>query len=200
MSISITIKQQACERLFHFHPVRTIARELGVSAGAVRDWRIFSARGDFDWISESYVKSRKPRIQQAVMDWLERYPIGYSDVARLHGVRPSDVYREIHAYLERSPSAKLPLKLRYWKRFGPGAEEGRMTDMQERIRKMVHEQISEAKNEKELKRNLEEMFVAYECLFEEVLKDCDDELKKKELQLSLDQLREVIASLKSAES
>ncbi len=32
MKISVSIKEQACERLLHFHPKKTIARELGISA------------------------------------------------------------------------------------------------------------------------------------------------------------------------
>lgn len=124
MALPIAIKQIACERLFHFHPTKTIARELGISTGAVRDWRIFINKGDFEWITDQYVKSRTPRIRQ-----------------------------------------------------------------------MVSEQIDGAKNEKELRRNIEEMLICYESLFEEVMKDCKDELKKKELQLYLDQLREVLASL-----
>lgn len=199
MAISTSIKQVACERLFHFHAPSTIARELGISRGAVRDWRIFVDKDDFDWVTNSYVQSRKSQLVDAVSDWITHYPIGFTDVARTHGVRPSDVYREIQVYLKRSPSAKLPLKLQHWKRFGPGAPENEMKAMQARIRKMVSEQIDSAKNEHELRRNIEEMLVTYECLFEEVMLDCD-ELKKKELQLYLDQLRGVIASLRPADS
>ena len=47
MALSSSIKQVACERLFHFHPLKRIARELVVSAGAVRDWRIFLNKGDY---------------------------------------------------------------------------------------------------------------------------------------------------------
>ncbi|NLB31792.1 MAG: hypothetical protein GX822_09090 [Alcaligenaceae bacterium] len=170
-----------------------------MSAGAVRDWRIFLNKGDFAWISDRNVMSRKPQVLAAVGDWITHYPIGYTDVAKAHGVRPSDVYREIQTYLKESPSAKLPLKLRQWTRFGPDAPENEMNDMQARIHKMVSEQIDSAKNQEELKRNIEEMLVTYECLFEEVMQDCD-ELKKKELQRYLDQLREVIASLKPVDS
>ncbi len=41
MKISVSIKEQACERLLHFHPKKTIARELGISASVVRDWSFF---------------------------------------------------------------------------------------------------------------------------------------------------------------
>ena len=200
MALPIAIKQIACERLFHFHPIKTIARELGISTGAVRDWRIFINKGDFEWMTDQYVTSRTPRIREATQDWMTHYPIGYSDVARWHGVRPSDVYRNIQSYLKKSPSAKLPLQLRGWTLFGPGASEGQMNKMPDRIRQMVSQQIDSAKNEKELRRNIEEMLICYESLFEEVMKDCKDELKKKELQRYLDQLREVLASLSPANS
>lgn len=103
VALPIAIKQIACERLFHFHPIKTIARELGISTGAVRDWRIFINKGDFEWITDQYVTSRTPRIREATQDWMTHYPIGYSDVARWHGVRPSDVYRNIQSYLKKSP-------------------------------------------------------------------------------------------------
>lgn len=93
-------------------------------------------------------------------------------------VTASDVYREIQSCLKRSPSTKLPLKLRHWKRFGSSGTENEMNDIQKRIRQVVSEQIDLAKNEHELKRNIEEMLVTYECLFEEVVQDCD-ELKKR---------------------
>lgn len=49
-------------------------------------------------------------------------------------------------------------------------------------------------------KEVHDILVTYESLFEEVLKDCKDELKKKELQLYLDQLREVLPSLLHAKS
>jgi len=133
MAIPTAIKQIACERLFHFHPVKIIAH----------------------------------------------YPIGHTELARRHGVRPSSVYREIQAYLEQSPSAKLPLRLQAWKLVGQGASEEHMTDRPERIHYMVDKCFESAKNEQELKRNIKEMFISYESLFEEVMVDCKDDLKKK---------------------
>ncbi|HLR50411.1 MAG TPA: hypothetical protein VK076_07545 [Candidatus Sphingobacterium stercoripullorum] len=188
MALPTAIKQIACERLFHFHPVKTIARELGISAGAIQAWRIFIKANDFEWLTSGYVQSRKPRIYQAVKDWIAHYPIGYTELARRHGVRPSDVYREIQAYLKQSPSAKLPLRLHAWKLIGPGANREKMNNMPERIRRMVDECFESANNEQELKRNIKEMFISYESLFEEVMKECKDDLKKKELQQYLDQL------------
>lgn len=105
--------KQPAKDFFHFHPLKQIAPELGVSAGAVRDWRIFLNKGDFAWISERNVLSRRPQVIAAVADWITNYPIGYTDAAKAHGVRPSDVYREFQPYLKVSPSAKLPLKLRH---------------------------------------------------------------------------------------
>lgn len=78
-------------------------------------------------------------------------------------------------WITHYPIGYLPLKLRHWSRFGPDAP---AHEMQARIRKMVSEQNDSAKNQQELKRNLVEMLVTYECLFEEGMQDCD-ELKKR---------------------
>lgn len=80
--------KQPAKDFFHFHPLKQIAPELGVSAGAVRDWRIFLNKGDFAWISERNVLSRRPQVIAAVADWITNYPIGYTDAAKAHGVRP----------------------------------------------------------------------------------------------------------------
>lgn len=70
MMISASIKKQACERLLHFHPKKTIAKELGVSPSVVRDWSFFLNRGDFAWISERLVTSRKSLHYQAMQYWI----------------------------------------------------------------------------------------------------------------------------------
>lgn len=178
MAISTLIKQEACERLFHFQPRKKIARDLGVSAGSIRDWSIFIENNDFEWITSVSV-DRKAKLKAAVGDWIELYPIGYSDVARMHGVRPGNVFSAVKRYLQTSPSAKLPLKLRHWKRFGLGGYEGQMKDIEKRIHTMVDSRLKSAKNEDELRRSIKEMLICYESLFEEVMKDCDELLLSK---------------------
>lgn len=37
MPIPQEVKQQACEELLHFQPNKRLARELGISVGAVQD-------------------------------------------------------------------------------------------------------------------------------------------------------------------
>lgn len=64
-----------------------------------------------------------------------------------------------------------------------------------RISKMLKERLSKAKTKEQMDKEVHDILVTYESLFEEVLKDCKDELKKKELQLYLEQLREVLPSL-----
>lgn len=194
MTISVSIKKRACERLLHFHPKRAIAKELGVSPSVVRDWSFFLNRGDFAWISERLVTSRKSLHYQAMQYWIEHYPIGYSDVARLFGIRPSDLYTELKRYIANSPSQSLPAKIRLWdclRWYGTGDN---MVD-HNRISKMLKERLSKAKTKEQMDKEVHDILVTYESLFEEVLKDCKDELKKKELQLYLEQLREVLPSL-----
>ena len=38
MHIATSIKQKACEGLLHFRSHYSIAKELGISKGSVRDW------------------------------------------------------------------------------------------------------------------------------------------------------------------
>lgn len=199
MAISVSIKQLACERLFHFHPKRTIARELGISTGAVRDWSIFMARGDFAWISERSVMTRKHLHHEAILHWIEHYPIGYSDVARLFGIRPSDLYSKIKRYLANSPSINLPAKIRLWDCLGR-YEPGDKTMDTSQINKMLKERLAKAQTKEEIHKEVHDILACYESMFEEVLADCKDELKKKELQRYLDQLKEALQSLLPAKS
>lgn len=50
MHIATSIKQKACEGLLHFRSHYSIAKELGISKGSVRDWSILINHGNFDWI------------------------------------------------------------------------------------------------------------------------------------------------------
>ena len=193
MKISVSIKEQACERLLHFHPKKTIARELGISASVVRDWSFFVNKGDFAWISERSVLTRKGRHHQAILYWIEHYPIGYSDVARLFGIRPSDLYRKIKRYIARSPSQHLPAKIRLWDCLRWHGTGDAMVD-KARIRQMVSERLSKAKTKEQLDKEVNDILITYECLFQEVLSDCKDEVKKKELQLYHEQLKQALAS------
>lgn len=199
MALSVSVKQVACERLLHFHPKKAIARELSVSRGVVRDWSIFVAQGDFDWISERAVLTRKHKHHQAMAYWIEHYPIGYSDVARQFGVRPSDLYTRIKRYLAESASVNLPAKIRLWDCLG--RYEGRESAMDaKQIDKMLKERLSKVQTKEQMQKEMRDILISYESLFEEVMAGDIDELKKKELQRYLDQLREALQSLEPAKS
>ena len=45
MHIATSIKQKACEGLLHFRSHYSIAKELGISKGSVRDWSILINHG-----------------------------------------------------------------------------------------------------------------------------------------------------------
>ncbi len=95
------IRQQACEGLLHFYPKKTLARELGVSVGAIQAWAIFTNNGFFDWVSNRVVSQRKELLHQAVDYWFAQYPIGYTDVAKQFGIRPSTLYATIQRAVAR---------------------------------------------------------------------------------------------------
>lgn len=199
MAISISVKQIACERLFHFHSKRAIAKELSISRGVVRDWSIFIAQGDFDWISDRSVLTRTHKHHQAMLYWIEHYPIGYSDVARQFGIRPSDLYTKIKRYLADSASMSLPVKIRLWDCLG-WHERGDKTMDARQIDKMLKERLSKAQSKEQMQKEMRDILIAYESLFEEVVAGDIDELKKKELQRYLDQLKEALQSLEPAKS
>ena len=92
MHIPQHIRQQACEGLLHFVPKKTLARQLGVSQGSIRDWEIYVRCGFFDWIDKPWITRRKELLSSAVDYWFENYPIGYTDVAKRFGIRPGTLY------------------------------------------------------------------------------------------------------------
>ena len=49
MQIPRSIKVQACKRLLHYYPVKTLAKELNISHSSVQNWVYFINRGYFDW-------------------------------------------------------------------------------------------------------------------------------------------------------
>ena len=65
MHIPQHIRQQACEGLLHFVPKKTLARQLGVSQGSIRDWEIYVRCGFFDWIDKPWITRRKELLSSA---------------------------------------------------------------------------------------------------------------------------------------
>ena len=114
MSIPLKIRERAFEGLLHGQPKKALARELGISTGAIRDWSIFIQYGFFDWVTKPYVNTRRELLHTAVHYWLDHYPIGYSDVARLHGIRPSGLYAAIQKDLAKLPEQLRPKRIRFW--------------------------------------------------------------------------------------
>ena len=60
MKIPREIRQRACEGLLHFAPKKTLARELGISHGSVRDWDIYVQHGFFDWVDNPSATATSP--------------------------------------------------------------------------------------------------------------------------------------------
>lgn len=108
MHIPQHIRQQACEGLLHFVPQKTLARQLGVSQGSIRDWEIYVRCGFFDWIDKPWITRRKELLSSAVDYWFENYPIGYTDVAKRFGIRPGTLYGSIKRTVAKLPSNYVP--------------------------------------------------------------------------------------------
>ena len=62
MSIPLKIRERAFEGLLHGQPKKALARELGISTGAIRDWSIFIQYGFFDWVTKPYVIRGQPKL------------------------------------------------------------------------------------------------------------------------------------------
>lgn len=114
MSIPVSIKRQACEGLLHSYPQKTLARELNISCGAIRDWSIFVEYDFFDWVNKPCVGQRKHQLSLAAKYWFDHYPIGYSDVARLFGLRPAGLYAQIRRLIDKLPVKLRPARIRFW--------------------------------------------------------------------------------------
>ena len=68
------------------------------------------------------------------------------------------------------------------------------------IDKMLKERLSKVQTKEQMQKEMRDILISYESLFEEVMAGDIDELKKKELQRYLDQLREALQSLEPAKS
>ena len=200
MTIPVSIKQQACEGLLHFCPKKVLARELGVSNGAIRDWSIFIENGNFAWIHTDIRPQNKPLLHKAVHYWLDNYPIGYSDVARHFGLRPASVYHGIQRHVKKLPVILRPKRIRYWDT--PETQSIGLFKMEiKKLSDIPEDRPLTLAERKALFKELEEArgrLICAESLLEVAVESCKDELKKKELMRQLEQTRKVLASLSFA--
>ena len=176
MSHTTSLKQVACEALFHFYPVRTLARELGVSPSTVGSWKTFVEHGDYAWVNEPYTTHRHAQLEKAVHYWIDTYPVTYSGVARKFGVRTSELYIRLQKVFDSTFTAHLPAKLRLWNSFEMPTRRENGMDI-----KQYENMLAKCKTQKQKDKLFHDILVCYEALFQEVTKDCSDSLKKKEL-------------------
>ena len=180
MRIAVSTRQEACERLLHFHPKKTIARELGISHGSVRDWSILIDSGNFEWVNTNYSKRREELLNEAVEYWLDQYPIGYSDVARKYGIRPAALYQSIGRRLAKLPQSLLPAKVRFWEP-APSPEIGEFKMEIEKLSDIPGDRALTLSERKALLKELKlakDRLICAESLLEVAVESCDDELKK----------------------
>lgn len=196
MRINLSIRRQAFEGLLQGYPKKTLARELGISPSSLQAWDIYIQNDYYEWLDHLHGRKRQERIEQAVDYWIREYPIGYSDVARMFGLRPSSVYNAIDLRLSRTAPVFRPKRLAFWNN-ADNSKVGafRMTinsledipgdrPLTKAERKALFKEIQEAK----------ERLLCSEALLEVLEEDCRDEIKKKELQRQLELVRKALAS------
>lgn len=195
MSHSVTLKQTACEALFHYHSLRGLSKELNVSCSTLEAWRNFVENGDLRWVTERYTSHRRKTLSTAAEYWLEHYPVSYNAVARKFGIRVSELFIYLRERCAHPLAAELPVKLRLWKQINPPQKRDGTMDP-----KHLKKLLSSCKTEAQREKMYSDILICYEALMDEVLKDCKDDIKKKELILYRQQLREASAYQESVAS
>lgn len=197
MPITKEIKQRACEGLLHMSPKKRLARELGVSIGSIRDWSIYIKHGFFDWIDQPYVERRKELLGRAIDYWMEQYPIGYTDVAVMFGVRPATLYNAIHRKVSAIPEPLRPKRIRFWD-VKPEAFPKPFKMKIEKLSDIPADRPLTQAERKALFRELQDnkaRLICSEAILEVALENCKDEIKKKEIKRQLELTREALKSL-----
>lgn len=196
MTIPESTRLAACESLLHQIPKKQIARELGISEGSVRDWSILIQHGNFDWIDHPWKRNRE-LLEKAVNYWFEHYPIGYSDVARLFGVRPALVFSQIKNKLATLPEMLRPQKIHFWESL-PSPSLGRPRMAFEKLSDIPINRPLTKQERKELfeaLREAKDQLICAKAIMEVELESTADELKKKELLRSIERIEKELASL-----
>lgn len=199
MSIPASIKQKACEGLFHFRSKNSLAKELGISNGSLRDWSIYIANNNFDWLYCEYTPQNRELLHKSFEFWFDNYPIGYSDVARRFGIRPASLFNYVRRKVDGLPVMLRPKRIRYW---NPQEVEslGTFTMKFEKLSDIPADRPLTLSERKALLKEMEDArgrLICAESLLEVAVESCKDELKKKELMQQLEQTRKVLASLRS---
>lgn len=201
MSLPISIKQKACEGLLHFKPKKTLARELGISLGAVRDWAIFIENDNFEWVTSTMLPRDPDRREKAVVAWFANSSLGYAEIARRFGIRPSSLFTAVVNRLNQLPVMLRPKRKRSWEPpEAPSLGKLKMTfdklsdipsdrPLTERERKALFNELKKAREEEKAR------LVCAQCLLEVGMESCKDELKKKLMKQQLEQINAALASL-----
>ena len=108
MPIALTVRTQAFERLLHKHPIKRIARELGISKTTVSVWKIYTDHHYYDWLQKTWIRQDRALVRKAVAFWRENFPICYPAAAKEFCLRPSLVYRTIKQEIDSLPAILKP--------------------------------------------------------------------------------------------
>ena len=169
------------EGLLHFQSKKGLARELGISVGAVRDWSIYIRYGFFDWIHEPYVAQRKELLYGAVEYWFDQYPIGYTDVAVKFGIRPGTLFSAVRRAVAKLPEQLRPKHIYFWDIRTKSAP-GRFRMAIEKLSDIPADRALSTAERKALFEELKDARTRLACaesLLEIAEESCRDELKKK---------------------
>lgn len=180
MQIPRSIKVQACKRLLHYYPVKTLAKELNISHSSVQNWVYFINRGYFDWIDRPWAH-RQALLDQAVEYWFDNYPIGYADGGKLFGVRASTIFSSIRRRLAKLPENLRPKLIRFWDAV-PAKSLGTSRMAITKLSDMPADRPLTTAERKALFEELEDArcrLAVSESMLEVAIESCTDELKKR---------------------
>jgi hypothetical protein len=114
MPIALTVRAQAFERLLHNHPVRRVARELGISQTKVSVRKIYTNHHYYDWLQKTCIRQDRTLVRKAVDFWRGNIPISYPAAAKKFCLRPSLIYRTIKQEIDSFPAILKPEVTLLW--------------------------------------------------------------------------------------
>lgn len=197
MGISVFKKRVACELLLQHYPKKTLARELGVSEGALRDWRIYIEHDNFEWVEKISIQRQTELLNKAARYWYDHYPIGYTEVAKRFGIRPANLYAKVKRHSVKT-LCQARLKKYNYAYYQLQQDTTSVQDLDSLLvpgTQLTADLIAKIKEEKRI--NLLAAKAIYEVLLEE---ENLDNLKKKELKALLNSVDMELASLRHAKS
>ncbi len=193
MTISLQVRRQAFEKLVHHYPVKTLARELGLSSSAVATWSIFLRHGNFEWLRKEYIPQPQDLLRKATVYWFDHFPVCYAAVARNFGLRPSGLYKAVRLALSRLPDNLHPEKTLFW----AALQEAEMDEEEFDVDSLPKDRPLNAEEFRRLRRAMELARTRLGCseaILEEAAAGCTDEFKKKEIQRQLKLTRKALKS------